>query len=130
MDTLFHAACGAVLMRAATTALGLPPEPALEAGSALVGALPDLAGFAEKVFTKNANAWRWYNWFHRSLLHEAPKALRTLVHALMLLPPYGLHVMLDAPLHEAYMRWWVFDEALWAEVLAWVLLVIVALSLY
>ena len=92
-------------------ALGLEHNAALEVGASVAGALPDIIGWTGLMITK-----RWD--IHRSA-HSG-----TIAKWLKLLPPYGLHTILDAHTHHDGERWWIFNERLHYEVLGWFAIIV------
>jgi hypothetical protein len=76
----------------------------------ILGMLPDIIGWAEKIIYNNPYAWEWYGKIHRDWWW------------LWWIPPIGLHVLLDRFTHGIGKRWWVLKERLWMEVLVWIVM--------
>lgn len=79
----------------------------------LLGAIPDLMGWLEKVVYHDPKAWSWYAKIHYEWW------------PLWFIPPIGLHVFLDRLTHGPGKRWWVWKERLWLEILAWLILIVI-----
>ena len=101
MDSLNHFAAAYIMTKAFNLS-----EP-VNIASGIIGALPDLIGFAEKVIKWDKNAWSWYN-----KAHKGWKWLRWI-------PQWGLHIWLDKHSHEPGQKWWKFRERFWLEVWTW-----------
>ena len=69
--------------------------------SAFLGALPDLIGFAEKVFKWDWGVWNWYHWSHTLTWWNIP------------ILPYSLHIFLDSFIHPIGPLYWVFEIVGW-----------------
>lgn len=78
----------------------------------LLGVLPDVIGYIEKIIKRNPTAWGWYSKIHYDWWW------------LWIIPPIGLHVLLDRFTHGEGKRWWIYKERLWLEVLLWLLLLL------
>ena len=137
MDIVQHAAHGYLMVRLIEAGTGTVLPLPLEAGSALVGALPDLIGMYGTLILKDD--WRLYTHAHepyrfvqvvqRSFkngvrsdmtVNEVPAHKATIAWWLRWLPPYGLHLFLDKHTHGTGKRWWVWRERLWLEIVGWI----------
>jgi hypothetical protein len=108
MDTLMHAVHGGLMMAA------ISDNPWYIFLSAIIGALPDLIGEAERIYKKDNSLWNWYN-----IAHAQPGYYGVLSY-LKFTPPYMLHIWLDSFTHtEGKNRWWVKNEGLSYEISAW-----------
>ena len=122
MDTLQHAAWGFAI-----SLQGNQPVETCIAG-AVVGAAPDVIGWAEKVLRRDENSWGWYNAVHSveatglvSLAGLAGLLAYSWWWALYCAGAWVLHVALDSQTHAPGKRWWVANERLSWEVLGWVI---------
>ena len=111
MDTILHITQGALITSYATD------NPYLIGAGGLIGGLPDIIGFAEKLIKKDS--WNWYNYVH-SVSFKNP---------LMYLPVSLIHILLDKPLHTKGCKWWKFP-CLWVEIGLWVITLILILVRY
>lgn len=119
MDTGMHAAHGALMMAIFTN------DPWYILISAIVGALPDLVGWAEKLINKGPNDGGWYEISH------APPGYWPWLSLLKCTPPYCLHIWLDRFTHGEGKRWWVKGERLSWEIWGWVITILLtALLIY
>ena len=82
------------------------------------GALPDLIGWLEKIYYKDHSRWNWYLWAHNYPWY------------LSLVPTYTLHLLLDSFTHDEGSRWWIPGEGLHYEIISWLILITLALTLF
>ncbi len=89
MDTIQHAADGFLITELFAVAVGVHCPLGAALGGALVGALPDAVGIAEKVVRRDPQAWTWYVSAHTGKLSKV----------LEWIPQYGFHLFKDRHSH-------------------------------
>jgi hypothetical protein len=128
MDTLQHAYDGYVIAKAIEVITGVDLPGAAEFGSALVGALPDLIGEAERVIKHDvprlfgraaselpmrSGLWNWYNLVHTGMKNGK----RTWWWYIRFVPQWGKHILKDRFTHMSMgaRRDWYPPAGLWRE---------------
>lgn len=90
MDAPQHAVDGYLITQLCAVAMGVTSLPSWAAlGGALVGALPDAVGEAERLIKRNRTLWGWYDAAHNGWLAKI----------LQYLPQYGYHLFKDRHSH-------------------------------
>lgn len=118
MDTVQHATWGYAFGLICTRVFGIDDPIYIPLFWAVIGALPDLVGEAERIIKGDRSLWGWYN-----MAHEESSNL------FMFLPPYALHVVMDKFTHGPGEKWWKFDERLWVEVVGWISVLVLLIFL-
>lgn len=111
MDTVNHSMHGVLMAETLRLSCDIDSAIPIIIISAVVGAMPDILGWLEKLIKHDENAWTWYLKAHR-LDHT---------NWFIYFPPSALHIWLDSFCHGENNRWWIWNEKLWMEVLSWII---------
>ena len=135
MDSLQHAYDGYIIAKAFEVITGIDLPLSAELCSALVGALPDLIGEAERAIKGNCQHWDWYNMAHTgyrvSLVRNPDPLPEVYPHTygyvekrekvwlwwLRFIPQYGFHLLKDSFTHTSMgaQRNWYPPAEMWKE---------------
>lgn len=102
MDSVLHGVQGALITKGIgfiTSAFGVNLSWEYLLAGAIIGVMPDLVGWLEKVI-KNRYVWNWYKYCHR--LHWSNPFIYF---------PQGLfHILQDVHTHGEGKKWWIPKE--------------------